>query len=99
MCWYFCTGFIDFMLKGKSLFEYTNSFSPNDYGKNDKNNAKNFSVTKKIKKLYCVICGKYRKIEKPKILYLLEILVLSIICSKCKKEDEKYLNKKIKLRY
>ena len=36
MCGYFCIGFIDFMLKGKSLFEYTNLFSPNDYEKNDK---------------------------------------------------------------
>ena len=43
-----------------------------------------------MKKLYCVICNKYRKFEKPKILYLLEkILVLSIICRKCKSEDEK----------
>ena len=46
-----------------------------------------------MKKLYCVICGKYRKFEKPKISYLLEkTLVLSIICSKCENEDEK-LNK------
>ena len=36
MCGYFCTGFIDFMLKGKSLLEYTNLFSPNKYKKNDK---------------------------------------------------------------
>ena len=28
---YFCIGFIDFMLKGKSLLDYTNLFSPNDY--------------------------------------------------------------------
>ena len=43
-----------------------------------------------MNKLYCVICGKYRKFEKPKISYLLEkTLVLSIICSKCKNEDEK----------
>ena len=43
-----------------------------------------------MKKLYCVICGKYRKFEKPKISYLLEkTLVLSIICSKCKNEDER----------
>ena len=42
-----------------------------------------------MKKLYCVICGKYRKFEKPKISYLLEkTLVLSIIFSKCKNEDE-----------
>ena len=46
-----------------------------------------------MKKLYCVICGKYRKFEKPKISYLLEkTLVLSIICSKCKNEDEKLFN-------
>ena len=36
MCGYFCIGFIDFMLKGKILLEYTNSFSHNDYEKNDK---------------------------------------------------------------
>ena len=31
MCGYFCIGFIDFILKGKSLLEYTNLFSPSDY--------------------------------------------------------------------
>ena len=36
MCGYFCFGFIDFMLTGKSLLEYTNLFSPNEYKKNDK---------------------------------------------------------------
>ena len=35
MCGKFCIGFIDFMLKGKSLFEDANLFSPNDYEKND----------------------------------------------------------------
>ena len=45
-----------------------------------------------MKKLYCVICGKYRKFEKPKISYILEkTLVLFVICSKCKSEDEKIL--------
>ena len=33
---YFCTGFIDFKLKGKSLLDNTNLFSTNDYEKNDK---------------------------------------------------------------
>ena len=43
-----------------------------------------------MKKLYCVICGKYRKFEKSKISYILEkTLVLSVICSKCKNEDKK----------
>ena len=27
---YFCTGFIDFMLAGKALTEFTNLFSPNN---------------------------------------------------------------------
>ena len=36
MSGYFCNGFIDFMLKGKSLLDYTNLFSPNKYEKNDK---------------------------------------------------------------
>ena len=35
MCGYFCVGFIDFMLKDKSLLGYTN-LSSNDYEKNDK---------------------------------------------------------------
>ena len=42
-----------------------------------------------MKKIYCVIWGKYRKFEKPKISYLLEKTVLPIIYSKCKHEDEK----------
>ena len=36
MCGYFYTGFIDFVLKDKSLLDYTDIFSPNDYEKNDK---------------------------------------------------------------
>ena len=36
MCGYFCIGFIDFMLKGESLLDYTNSFSPSDSERNDK---------------------------------------------------------------
>ena len=33
---YFCIQGIDFMSKGKSLLEYTNVFSPNEYKKNEK---------------------------------------------------------------
>ena len=33
---YYCIRFIDFMLKDKSLLEYANLFSPNDYEQNDK---------------------------------------------------------------
>ena len=35
MCGYFCIGFIDFMLKGKTLTEFTNLFSSNNFKKND----------------------------------------------------------------
>ena len=35
MCGYFHIGLIDFMLKGKTLSEYANLFSPNDFKKND----------------------------------------------------------------
>ena len=36
MCGCFCIELIEFMLKGKSLLEYTNLFSPTDYEQNDK---------------------------------------------------------------
>ena len=36
MCRYFCTEFINYMLKGKTLLDYTNLFSPNDFKKNDR---------------------------------------------------------------
>ena len=43
-----------------------------------------------MKKLYCVICGKYRKSNNYKISYVFEkTLVPFITCSKCKNEDEK----------
>ena len=42
MCGYFCIGFIDFMLEGKSLLDYTNLFYPNKYKKNDKITLKYF---------------------------------------------------------
>ena len=35
MCGYFCIGFIDFMLAGKTLTKYTNLLSPNNFKKND----------------------------------------------------------------
>ena len=48
-----------------------------------------------MKRLYCVICGKYRKFEKPKISYPFEkISVLHINCSKCNNEHEKLFKEK-----
>ena len=68
---YFFIKFINFMLKSKSLLEYTNSFSPNKYKKNDK--IKIFSIEPKyfkIMKMYCNVCNKYRKFTNPKISYI-----------------------------
>ena len=42
MCGYFCIGFIDFMLAGKTLTEFTNLFSPNNFKKNDDTILKSF---------------------------------------------------------
>ena len=35
MCGYYCIEFINYMLVGKTLLDYTNLFSPNDFKKND----------------------------------------------------------------
>ena len=35
MCGYFCIEFTNYMLKGKTLLDYTNLFSPYDFKKND----------------------------------------------------------------
>ena len=35
MCGYFCIGFINYMFKGKSLADYTNLFSLNNFKKNE----------------------------------------------------------------
>ena len=42
MCEYFCIGFIDFMLKGKPLLDFTDLFFPNKYEKNGKKVLKYF---------------------------------------------------------
>ena len=43
-----------------------------------------------MKKVYCAICGKYRKFKNIKILDIFEItLVLSIICNKFGNDNEK----------
>ena len=47
-----------------------------------KNDIKIFSIIKKMKKLYCVIYGKYRK------------LLLFTISSKCNNKDEKLFKEK-----
>ena len=36
MCAFYCIAFIEYIIAGKTLLDYTNLFSPNDYKKNDK---------------------------------------------------------------
>ena len=75
------------MLKG--LLDCKNLFSPHYHEENDKLILKYFQKLKG-KKLHCVVFRKNRKFEKPKISYLLEkTLLLSILFSKFKNEDEK----------
>ena len=64
---FFCNGFINFMLKGKSLLDYTNLFSTNDCEKINNTKILFYSITKWMKKSYCIICGKFRKFKKPKM--------------------------------
>ena len=41
-----------------------------------------------MKRIYCVICGKYRKFKNPEISYIFQkLLVPFLICSKCKNEN------------
>ena len=43
MCGFYCIAFIEYMVAGKTLLDYTNSFSLNDYKKNDKITYKYFN--------------------------------------------------------
>ena len=65
MCEYFYAVFINFMLKEKSLLNYTNLFSPNDYEKNDKIIEKVFLWTDfkkvRVRKIYCTRCEKCKE--------------------------------------
>ena len=36
MCGYFCIGFIDFMVAGRTLTDFSNLFSPNNFKKKKK---------------------------------------------------------------
>ena len=75
------------MLKGQSLLDYTNLFSPNEYEKYLRQIMQN--IFKKFKIIYGIICVKYIKFKKFEIYIFEKTLVPSIICSKCISEDEK----------
>ena len=80
MCRYFCIGFIDFMLKGKSLLDNANLISPDE----------KFAKMKRFIALFAV---SIENLKNPKCHTSLT-LVLSIIFSKCKSEDERIFKEK-----
>ena len=49
----FCIGFIDFMLTGETLLQFTNLYSPNEYKKNNKRILKYFQQN--LNKLKCIL--------------------------------------------
>ena len=66
MCGYFCIEFINYMLKGKKLLDYTNLFSPNDFKEND-NLLKEYLKMNNIIELTEHTANKYRLDEINKI--------------------------------
>ena len=58
----FSIGFIDFMLKGKNLLEYTNLFSPNEY----KNDIKIFPIESKYFKIIVMLAINIENVKKLK---------------------------------
>ena len=62
---YFCIGFIGFMLKGKSLLEYTHYFLLMNIKR-----TTNWYLDVSLMKIYFNVCNKYRKFKYPEILYL-----------------------------
>ena len=58
MCGYFCIGFINFILAGKTLTEFTNLFSPNNFKKNYDIILNYFMSNIYFLKSYCLKCRK-----------------------------------------
>ena len=86
MCGFYCIAFIKYMLAGKTLLDYTNLFSPNDYKKNDK------IIHKYFKEKYCRrLEFRIREIDET-INYPLDKLKLHHLMSEKYKKTCKYLN-------
>ena len=44
ICGFYCTAFIEYILAGRTLLDYTNLFLSNDYKKNDKINILKINI-------------------------------------------------------
>ena len=79
------------MLKGKSLLDYTNIFSPNGYEKYDRTILKYFHYLERLrqKKYIVLFVVRIENLKIPKYhTFSKKTLVLSIICSKCGSKDK-----------
>ena len=63
LCGYFCIEFIDFMLKGKNLTDFTNLFSPNNFKKNDDVILSYFLTNLKMVEYNSIECNSIESIE------------------------------------
>ena len=89
MCGYFCIGFINFMFDGKSLTDYTNLFSPNDFNKKDDIILKYFglqdvkmSKANEISELKDLTKYRLDEINKMEIIYILKLKREKILLKK-----------------
>ena len=87
MCGFYCIAFIEYMLEGKTLLDYTNLFSLNDCEKNDK------ILDNYFKDKYNMSSLKFRftKIDETRN-YLLEEIKNNDLMSEKNKKTCKYLN-------
>ena len=86
------------MLKGKSLLDYTNLFSPNDYEKHDKKILRYFQQLKRWKNyiaLFAVSKGNLKNLKYHT--FSNKLFLLFAVSAKIKME--KYIKKNNQLRY
>ena len=91
MCGYFFIGFIGFMLKGRSLLDYTNLLFSNEYENIDKIILKYFQQLKRFKQKKCIVLFVVSTENLKTLKYHTfseKTSILSIICSRCENEDE-----------
>ena len=86
MCGFYCIAFIQYILSGKTLLDYTNLFSPNNYKKNDK-----ISLLKANTVEEACLEFRLRKIDETSN-YLLDKMKHNGLMSEKYKKTCKYLN-------
>ena len=95
MCGYFCIGFIDFILTGKSLPDYTNLFFSNDYEKNEKIISKHFKWLKREKIHVALFAVSIENLKSLKYhTFLKEHKFFLFVVLNIKMKMKKYLKKK-----